>query len=116
MCLGYRSPPEAVREYEADAVHSELCADRSGVSAPGQRPQPHHHQGQVRRVEHRSLQEDYNTRQTGRYLHTYVHLTNILPTYVQKVMQDANMEKSAVSQIVLVGGSTRIPKVSIVTV
>lgn len=31
-------------------------------------------------------------------------------------MQDANMEKSAVSQIVLVGGSTRIPKVSIVTV
>eukprot|EP01036_Dinobryon_divergens_P022686 gene22686-30968_t len=26
------------------------------------------------------------------------------------VMQDANMEKSAVSQIVLVGGSTRIPK------
>ena len=30
---------------------------------------------------------------------------------VKQVMQDAGMEKSAVNQIVLVGGSTRIPKV-----
>lgn len=30
---------------------------------------------------------------------------------VEKVLQDANMDKKAVSEIVLVGGSTRIPKV-----
>ena len=30
---------------------------------------------------------------------------------VQKVMEDADMSKSEVDEIVLVGGSTRIPKI-----
>lgn len=54
-----------MRECEADVVHSELGPDRSGVSAPGQRPQPHHHQGEVRGAKHRPLQEDHRPSQTG---------------------------------------------------
>lgn len=32
---------------------------------------------------------------------------------VKQVLADANMEKSKVDQVVLVGGSTRIPKVGV---
>ena len=35
---------------------------------------------------------------------------------VQQVLADAGMDKKAVSQVVLVGGSTRIPKVDSVLV
>ena len=50
--------------------------------------------------------------------HAYTHLDTLIHTYTHahmytlaQAMDDANLKKSEIDEIVLVGGSTRIPKV-----